>query len=120
MTDFDRQAARCVLVGIAGPAPTADELELVKSGVGGVILFARNVKEPSQVADLSRRLKQAAPGPLLISIDQEGGRVQRLRAPFWTEWPSMRRLGQLDEQGGILGLNGTALAEKVARLIEDT
>jgi beta-N-acetylhexosaminidase len=117
MTDFDRQAARCVFVGIAGPAPTADELELVKSGVGGVILFARNVKEPSQVADLSRRLKQAAPGPLLISIDQEGGRVQRLRAPFWTEWPSMRRLGQLDEQGGILGLNGTALAEKVARLM---
>jgi beta-N-acetylhexosaminidase len=85
--------------------------------VGGVILFSRNVKEPAQVADLSRQLKAAAPGPLLLCVDQEGGRVQRLRAPFWTEWPSMRRLGQLDEQGGILGLNGTALAEKVARLM---
>jgi beta-N-acetylhexosaminidase len=117
MTDFDRQAARCAFVGIKGPSATAEELELVKRGVGGVILFARNVKEPAQVAELSRQLKAAAPGPLLVCVDQEGGRVQRLRAPFWTEWPSMRRLGQLDEQGGILGLNGTALTEKVARLM---
>jgi beta-N-acetylhexosaminidase len=117
MTDFDRQAARCVFAGIKGPAPSADELELVKRGLGGVVLFSRNVKEPAQVADLAKTLKEAAPDKLLICIDQEGGRVQRLRAPFWTEWPSMRRLGQLDEQGGLLGVNGTALAEKVARLM---
>jgi beta-N-acetylhexosaminidase len=85
--------------------------------VGGVILFTRNVKEPAQVAELSRELKAAAPGPLLVSIDQEGGRVQRLRPPFWTSWPSMRRLGRIDEQGGILGLTGAAVAEKVGRLI---
>ena len=117
MDEFEREAARCVFVGIAGPSPTEDELDLVRRGVGGVILFSRNVKEPSQVAELSRTLKAAAPGPLLVSIDQEGGRVQRLRPPFWTSWPSMRRLGRLDEEGGILGLNGTALAEKVGRLV---
>ena len=117
MDDFERDAARCVFVGISGLTPTKDEIDLVKRGVGGIILFARNVQEPAQVAELSRELKAAAPGPLLVSIDQEGGRVQRLRPPFWTAWPSMRRLGQIDEQGGILGLNGTAVAEKVGRLI---
>src|SRR5438105_3585469 len=117
MDDFDRQAARCVFAGIRGTSPAEEELELVKRGVGGVILFARNVQEPAQVAELARALKAAAQGPLLVSIDQEGGRVQRLRPPFWTGWPSMRRLGQIDEKGGILGLNGTAVAEKVGRLI---
>ena len=117
MDEFEREAARCVFVGISGTSPTADELELVRRGLGGVILFSRNVKEPAQVAELSRQLKAAAPGPLLVSIDQEGGRVQRLRPPFWTGWPSMRLLGHIDEQGGILGLSGTAVAEKVGRLI---
>src|SRR2546428_2931623 len=117
MDEFERQGARCVFVGIKGTTPAPAELELVRRGVGGVILFARNVAEPAQVAELTRNLKAAAPGPLLICVDQEGGRVQRLRPPHWTAWPSMRRLGRLDEQGGILGLNGTALAEQVGRLI---
>ena len=117
MDDFDRQAARCVFVGIQGTTPAPEELELIRRGVGGVILFARNVQEPAQVAHLVQELKQAAPGPLVVSVDQEGGRVQRLRPPFWTAWPSMRRLGAIDEQGGILGLNGTAVADKVGRLI---
>src|SRR5260370_6333281 len=89
---FDQQAARCLIAGIAGPTPTAEELELVRRGIGGVILFARNVQDPAQVAELSRTLKAAAPGPLLVSIDQEGGRVQRLRPPHWTAIPSMRRI----------------------------
>jgi beta-N-acetylhexosaminidase len=117
MDEFEREAALCVFVGIAGTTPTSEELDLVRRGVGGVILFSRNVKEPEQVAELSLALKAAAPGPLLVSIDQEGGRVQRLRPPYWTIWPAMRRLGRIDEQGGILGLNGTAVAEKVGRLM---
>ena len=117
MDEFDREAARCVFVGIAGTAPTPEELELIRRGVGGVILFSRNVQEPAQVAELSRHLKEQAPGPLLVSIDQEGGRVQRLRPPSWTGWPPLRRLGQLDEKGGLLNLNGTALAEKVGGLV---
>ena len=97
MDEFDRQAARCVFVGIQGTTPTPAELDLLRRGVGGVILFARNVVDPTQVAELSRTLKSAALGPLLICIDQEGGRVQRLRQPHWTAWPSMRRIGELDE-----------------------
>ena len=118
MTDeFEREAARCVFVGIQGLTPSAAELDIVRRGAGGVILFARNVKSPEQLAMLSRTLKEAATDPLLISIDQEGGRVQRLRPPAWTPWPSMRRLGRIDELGGITGMNGTAVAERVGRFI---
>ncbi len=93
--ELTRLAARCLTVGVQGLQPSQEALELVRRGVGGVIFFARNVQDPEQLASLSRALKAAAPGPLLTSIDQEGGRVQRLRGPNWTELPSMRRLGEL-------------------------
>jgi len=117
MDEFERQGARCVFVGIKGTTPAPAELELVRRGVGGVILFARNVAEPAQVAELTRHLKAAAPGPLLICVDQEGGRVQRLRPPHWTAWPSMRRLGEIDQQGGLDGMGGTAIAERLGEMI---
>ena len=117
MDEFDRAAARCVFAGIKGPTPSPHELELVHRGVGGVILFSRNVVDPAQVAELSQKLKSAAPGPLLVCVDQEGGRVQRLRPPHWTAWPSMRRLGEVDAAGGVAGLNGTTVAERVGRMI---
>ena len=117
MDEFERQAARCVFVGIQGTTRAPAELELVRRGVGAVLLFARNVAEPGQVAELARSLKTAAPGPLLICVDQEGGRVQRLRPPHWTAWPSMRRLGEIDQQGGLDGMNGTVIAERVGEMI---
>ncbi|GAC1341033.1 MAG: hypothetical protein NVSMB23_12070 [Myxococcales bacterium] len=117
MDFFEQQAARCLIAGIAGPKPTPDELDLVRRGIGGVIFFARNVEDPRQVAELSRTLKAAAPGPLLVSVDQEGGRVQRLRPPHWTAIPSMRRIGQLDEQGGVDGQNGSTIAEHLGRMV---
>ena len=123
MDEYDRLAARCVIAGIAGPVATSDELALVRRGLGGVVLFARNVQDPEQVARLCQQLKAAAPGPLLLSIDQEGGRVARLRPPHWTALPPMRRLGELDrERGGhqgpsAPGLTGPQIAEKLGALI---
>jgi beta-N-acetylhexosaminidase len=117
--DYEKLAARCVIVGIQGPTSTPEELELIRRGVAGVILFRRNIVDPAQVAELSRTLKAAAPGPLLISTDQEGGRVQRLRAPQWTELPSMRRIGELDAAGGVPGMNGAAIAERLGRLLAE-
>jgi len=71
---------------------------LIAAGrIGGVVLFARNIGDPEQVRNLNVALHACAPegAPLLIAIDQEGGRIQRLREP-WTEWPPMRRLGERD------------------------
>jgi beta-N-acetylhexosaminidase len=62
--------------------------------LGGVILFARNIEAPEQVAELSHDIQSLAQGtPLWVSVDQEGGRVARLKAPF-TEWPPMAVLGR--------------------------
>jgi beta-N-acetylhexosaminidase len=117
MAEFEHLAARCVVAGIAGTAATPDELELVRRGIGGVILFARNVEGPEQVARLSQQLKAAALDPATICIDQEGGRVQRLRPPHWSALPRMRRLGELDRAGGLGGLSGPQLCEKVGALL---
>jgi beta-N-acetylhexosaminidase len=62
--------------------------------LGGVTLFSRNIEAPEQVAELSYDLQSlAADLPLWISVDQEGGRVARLKNPF-TEWPPMAVLGR--------------------------
>lgn len=67
--------------------------------LGGVILFARNIEAPEQVAELSHDLQTLATElPLWVSVDQEGGRVARLKAPF-TEWPPMAVLGRSGDAG---------------------
>lgn len=89
--------AQSLVVGLAGPEPTPGELELVADpGIGGVILFARNVEAPRQVWELNRRLQEAAAraerDPLFIMVDQEGGSVARLHEPF-TDGPDMAEVG---------------------------
>jgi len=86
-----------LMVGIPGPRVEAVARELVRDlRVGGVILFARNIESPEQVWELTRDLQRealAATGrPLLLAVDQEGGRVQRVKAPF-TLIPAARDLG---------------------------
>ncbi len=92
-------AGQLLFVGFQGTSLPEDLAELVAAGrIGGVVLFARNVESPEQLCALVRRLHAAAPddAPLLVAVDQEGGRVQRLREP-WTVWPSMRRIGDHDD-----------------------
>jgi beta-N-acetylhexosaminidase len=86
-----------LMVGIPGPRLDNVARELVRDlNVGGVILFARNIETPEQVWELTRDLQRealdAGGRPLLIAVDQEGGPVQRLKAPF-TIIPPARELG---------------------------
>ena len=59
---------------------------------GGLILFARNLGSPEELAALTATLQAASPTPLFVAIDQEGGRVARLGPPF-TQWPSPSEVG---------------------------
>ena len=84
-----------LFVGFPGHDVPDDLARLIREGcVGGVILFKRNVRDPEQVRRVVAELHALAPeeAPLVVALDQEGGRVHRLRAP-WTEWPPMRTLG---------------------------
>jgi beta-N-acetylhexosaminidase len=110
------QPGQLLFVGFEGTTVPPELARLVGQGrIGGVILFARNLEGPSQARDLVRALHEAAPPevPLLLAIDQEGGRVQRLRAP-WTVWPPMRALGRRDEPATT-----AAVAEAIARELSD-
>jgi beta-N-acetylhexosaminidase len=89
------QPGQLLFAGFEGTRLPDDLAGLIAAGrVGGVVLFARNVQDPAQLSALVASIHACAPAdsPVCVSIDQEGGRVQRLRAP-WTEWPPMRRLG---------------------------
>lgn len=73
---------------------TADCRRLTQPLVGGVILFTRNFESTQQIAELAREIRALRTPPLLIAVDQEGGRVQRLRNGF-TRLPPMRAIGRL-------------------------
>ena len=77
---------------------TRTEELIVQQGVGGLILFERNFNNPDQLQQLINKLQSLTTDnsevpPLFISVDQEGGRVARLGAPF-TQFPSMSCLGK--------------------------
>ncbi|MBD3663439.1 beta-N-acetylhexosaminidase [Sulfitobacter aestuariivivens] len=54
----------------------------------GFILFARNIDTPDQVRALCDDMRDCVGRDVIITVDQEGGRVQRLRAPHWRDWPA--------------------------------
>jgi len=84
-----------VIVDVAGFALTPEErTRLQHPLVGGVILFTRNYESPDQLAKLTTEIHSLRQPPLLISVDHEGGRVQRFREGF-TTLPPMRELGVL-------------------------
>lgn len=90
-----RQAADRLVLGFDGLTPSAETRALIQEiQPGGLILFARNVASPHQVAELNRELASWFPAnrPPLRMVDQEGGRVQRIREPA-TRWPPMRAVG---------------------------
>src|SRR6187399_1558543 len=94
-TGLRRQIGQLLIAGFSGEQLPAELRAIARdTGLGGVILFARNIAEPEQVAELAYDAARLVPDlPTWVSVDQEGGRVARLKAPF-TEWPPMATLGR--------------------------
>lgn len=106
-SELQERAARLLTVGFYGHQ-LGDELKrLLDRGVAGVVLFARNVDGPEQVAELIAAIKRHAGRPLFVSLDQEGGLVARLRRGF-TRLPPMRAVGALADE---------ALAERAGTVL---
>jgi beta-N-acetylhexosaminidase len=113
MPPLRRQIGQLLIAGFNGATVPIELKSLAREfGLGGVILFARNVAEPEQVAELAFEASRLVPDlPLWVSIDQEGGRVARLKAPF-TEWPPMATLGRSGDVA-LAGRFARALASEL-------
>ena len=107
------RAGQHIMAGFPGASAPPSLIERIEAGrVGGVILFRRNIESAAQLLELNHALQRAARRsplglPLLIAIDEEGGRVSRLSGDF-TLLPPARRLGRLGDP---------ALARQAARMV---
>jgi len=99
------------IVGIAGPSLLPEEAGLFRRHPpAGVILFARNIQDPPQLAALVAALRRVLPGKAVLMVDQEGGRVARLRPPHWRAYPPAAAIGRLFSSDRRAGLRSAFLA----------
>jgi beta-N-acetylhexosaminidase len=105
--ELERLAAACLLPSFPGEEAPDWVLRRIDEGLGGICLFAYNVRDPEQLAALTARLRAGRPD-LLIGIDEEGGDVTRLEHRQGSSYPGNAALGAVDDE---------ALTEQVAAAI---
>ncbi len=110
-------APLAVIVGCSGPVLTAEEHAFFRdANPWAFILFSRNIENPPQVRKLCADLRQSVGRDCLIFVDQEGGRVQRLKPPHWNAYPSGAKFAALYERNASHGREACFLSY---RLIAD-
>jgi beta-N-acetylhexosaminidase len=107
--------SKSMILGCSGQTLTADEVRFYRSErPWGFIFFARNIGEPEQIKDLVLALRESVGRPSApVFIDQEGGRVQRLRPPIAPNYPAGAALGALYRQDRDAGLRAAWLLARL-------
>ena len=101
-----------LMVDVAGTWLTAEDRHLLRQPeVAGLIIFARNIEHPRQVRELTAAIRAVRP-ELILAVDQEGGRVQRLRQGF-VRLPAMRELARHADAIGLAEHCGWLMAAEV-------
>ena len=107
--------SKAMILGATGTELTADEIAFYRDErPWGFILFARNVAEPEQLRDLVAAMRDSvgrADAP--VFIDQEGGRVQRLRPPLAPDYPNAAALGAIYNRDHATGLRAAWLMSRL-------
>ncbi len=102
-------AIGATIFGVAGPVLSDAEARFFRAANPfGFALFARNVEDPRQLRTLTAALREAVGREATIFVDQEGGRVQRLRPPHWRDW--LPALDLVDRVTATSGLEGAVRA----------
>jgi beta-N-acetylhexosaminidase len=92
------EKALAAIFSVSGPRLTSDETSLFReANPFGFILFARNCQNPTQLRELTSNLRDCVGRDCPILIDQEGGRVQRMKPPQWRQYPPARTFGDTAE-----------------------
>ena len=92
----------CLMLDMQGTKLTSEEVDMLQHPLtGGIILFSRNFESQRQIYNLCESIRTAAKKPILIAVDQEGGRVQRFKETF-SRLPAMGSFKTLDEEPNTL------------------
>jgi beta-N-acetylhexosaminidase len=107
--------SKSMILGCSGKTLTKEEIRFYRNErPWGFILFARNVDEPDQIRDLILALRDSVGRPSApVFIDQEGGRVQRLRPPLAPNYPAGAAIGALYRQDREAGLRAAWLLARL-------
>ncbi len=106
--------SRAFITGLAGLVLLDEERAFLKEAAPwGLILFARNVQTPEQVRILIEEARTALGWRAPVLIDQEGGRVQRMRPPHWRDYPPGEAFGRLYQQDPERGLSSVRLNSRL-------
>ena len=98
------------IIGVSGPVLLPEEFAMLRAKTpAGIILFARNIENPTQLSTLVRDLRAALPDEAVFMVDQEGGRVARLKPPHWRAHPPARAIGALHARDAAAGLRAAWL-----------
>jgi beta-N-acetylhexosaminidase len=107
LSEFTKNVGQLFIGGIPGPEVDDSTISLLRDyHIGGIIMFSRNVRDPLQLARLCMDLQKASVEnsglPLFLAVDQEGGKVARLKSPF-SQFPGNEAIGksQNPEQSAI-------------------
>ncbi|MBY3173238.1 beta-N-acetylhexosaminidase [Rhizobium leguminosarum] len=106
--------SKAMILGCSGLALTSEEKAFYRGErPWGFILFGRNISEARQIADLVAELRDSVGWHAPVLIDQEGGRVQRIRPPILARYPSGQALGDLYRRDRALGLRAAWLMSRL-------
>lgn len=107
--------SKALIIGVSGTELTTEERDFFREHKPwGFILFARNCKEANQISDLNAAMRDAIGQPNApVFIDQEGGRVQRLRPPLAPNYPPASELGMLYNRDREAGLQAARLMSRL-------
>lgn len=106
--------SKAMILGCAGTQLSADEKAFYRAErPWGFILFARNVGEPQQVRDLVASMRDCVGRDAPVFIDQEGGRVQRIRPPIAPNYPSGSSIGAVYQGDRDAGLRAAWLLARL-------
>jgi beta-N-acetylhexosaminidase len=111
--DARRRVAGLVWGVVSGRALTAGDRALLDDGLGGVVLFARNVVSPAQLRELTDEIRAAASNPVVVAVDQEGGHIVRVSDPL-TRLPSPMAIGATGDPELARAVAHTSAAELAA------
>lgn len=95
----NKKVTKPVIYGVSGKSLTDEEKYFFsKNGALGFIVFARNIEDKSQLKKLTDSLREIMDGEVLVLVDQEGGRVARMKAPHWNTYPAGQYFADIYEK----------------------